>query len=61
MAKTALKDGATAFVKSNLEFAPILPVANVAIDKGIVSVIKPKKVNKRAEIVKKVTKNTVYQ
>ena len=56
-AKTALKDGATAFVESNPEFAPLLPVANVAIDKGIGSGIKPKKVNKRAEIVKKIMKD----
>ena len=55
-AKTALKDGAMAFVESNPEFAPLLPVANVAIDKGIGSGIKPKKVNKRAEIVKKTMK-----
>jgi hypothetical protein len=51
-AKEALKDGATAFVESNPEFAPLLPVANVAIDKGIGSGLK--KVNKRGEIVKKV-------
>jgi len=55
-AKTALKDGAMAFVESNPEFAPLLPVANVAIDKGIGSGLKSKKVNKRAEIVKKVMK-----
>ena len=55
-AKEALKEGATAFVESNPEFAPLLPVANVAIDKGIGSGIKPKKVNKRAEIVKKIMK-----
>ena len=55
-AKTALKDGAMAFAESNPEFAPLLPVANVAIDKGIGSGLKPKKVNKRAEIVKKVMK-----
>ena len=55
-AKTALKDGAMAFVESNPEFAPLLPVANVAIDKGIGSGLKSKKVNKRAEIVKKIMK-----
>ena len=55
-AKTALKDGAMAFVETNPEFAPLLPVANVAIDKGIGSGVKPKKINKRAEIVKKVMK-----
>ena len=55
-AKTALKDGAMAFVETNPEFAPLLPVANVAIDKGIGSGLKSKKVNKRAEIVKKVMK-----
>ena len=53
-AKTALKDGAMALVESNPEFAPLLPVANVAIDRGIGSGVK--KVNKRAEIVKKIMK-----
>ena len=55
-AKTALKDGAMAFVETNPEFAPLLPVANVAIDKSIGSGLKSKKVNKRAEIVKKIMK-----
>ena len=55
MAKEALKDGATAFVEANPEFAPLPPVANVAIEKGIGSGLK-KKVNKRGEIVKKVMK-----
>ena len=55
-AKTALKEGATALAESNPELAPLLPVANIAIDKGIGSGIKPKKVNKRAEIVKKIMK-----
>ena len=53
-AKEALKDGAMAFVESNPEFAPLLPVANVAIDKGIGSGLKKKKINPRALIVKKV-------
>ena len=53
-AKTALKDGAMAFAESNPELMPLLPIANVAIDKGIGSGLK--KVNKRAEIVKKVMK-----
>ena len=53
-AKEALKDGAMAFVETNPEFAPLLPVANVAIDKGIGSGVKPKKLNPRAVIVKKV-------
>ena len=56
-AKDALKDGAMAFVETNPEFAPLLPVANVAIDKSIGSGLKLKKVNKRAEIVKKVMKD----
>ena len=55
-AKTALKDGAMALVESNPELMPLLPIANVAIDKGIGSGLNPKKVNKRAEIVKKVMK-----
>jgi len=55
-AKTALKDSAMALVESNPELMPLLPVANVAIDKGIGSGLKPKKVNKRAEIVKKIMK-----
>ena len=55
-AKTALKDGAMAFAESNPELMPLLPVANAVIDKGIGSGLKPKKVNKRAEIVKKVMK-----
>ena len=55
-AKEALKDSATAFVESNSEFAPLLPVANVAIDKGIGSGLKQKKINPRALIVKKVMK-----
>ena len=55
-AKTALKDGAMALAESNPELAPLLPVANIAIDKSIGSGIKPKKVNKRAEIVKKIMK-----
>ena len=42
VAKTALKDGAMAFVESNPEFAGLLPVANVAIDKGIGSGLKQK-------------------
>lgn len=56
-AKTALKDGAMAFAESNPELMPLLPVANAVIDKGIGSGIKPKKVNKRAEIVKKIMKD----
>ena len=56
-AKTALKDGAMAFVETNPEFAPLLPVANVAIDKGIGSGLKSKKVNPRAAIVKKIMKD----
>ena len=56
-AKTALKDGAMALAESNPELAPLLPVANIAIDKSIGSGIKPKKVNKRAEIVKKIMKD----
>ena len=56
-AKTALKDGAMALAESNPELMPLLPVANVAIDKGIGSGLKPKKVNKRAEIVKKIMKD----
>ena len=56
-AKEALKDGAMAFVESNPELMPLLPVANAAIDKGIGSGIKPKKINPRAEIVKKVMKH----
>ena len=56
-AKTALKDGATALAESNPELMPLLPVANVAIDKSIGSGLKHKKVNKRAEIVKKVMKD----
>jgi len=55
-AKTALKDGAMALVESNPELMPLLPIANVAIDKGIGSGLKSKKVNKRAEIVKKIMK-----
>ena len=55
-AKTALKDGAMALAESNPELAPLLPVANIAIDKSIGSGIKPKNVNKRAEIVKKIMK-----
>ena len=55
-AKTALKETAKDFVTSNPEYAPLLPVANVAIEKFIGSGIKPKKINKRAEIVKKVMK-----
>ena len=57
MAKTALKDSAMAFAESNPEVMPLLPVANAVIDKGIGSGIKPKKVNKRAEIVKKIMKD----
>ena len=56
-AKTALKDSAMALAESNPELMPLLPVANIAIDKGIGSGIKPKKVNKRAEIVKKIMKD----
>ena len=56
-AKTALKDSAMALVESNPELMPLLPVANAAIDKGIGSGLKPKKVNKRAEIVKKIMKD----
>ena len=56
-AEEGLKTAATAFVESNPEFAPLLPVANVAIDKGIGSGIKPKKINKRAIIVKKIMKD----
>ena len=55
-AKTALKDGALALVESNPELMPLLPVANAAIDKGIGSGVKPKKINPRAVIVKKVMK-----
>ena len=55
-AKNALKDGAMALVESNPELMPLLPIANVAIDKGIGSGLKSKKVNKRAEIVKKIMK-----
>ena len=51
-----MKEGAKDFVESNPEYAPLLPVANVAIDKSIGSGIKPKKINKRAAIVKKVMK-----
>ena len=50
-AKTALKETAKDFVESNPEYAPLLPVANVAIDKS-----KPKNPNQRAAIVKKVMK-----
>ena len=53
-AKTALKDGAMAFAESNPELMPLLPVANAVIDKSIGSGLK--KVNKRAEIVKKIMK-----
>ena len=56
-AKTALKDSAMAFAESNPEVMPLLPVANAVIDKSIGSGIKPKKVNKRAEIVKKIMKD----
>jgi hypothetical protein len=49
-----LKEGAKDFVESNPEYAGLLPVANVAIEKGIGSGIKPKKNSKRAEIVKKI-------
>jgi hypothetical protein len=56
-AKTALKDGAMALAESNPELMPLLPVANTVIDKSIGSGIKPKKVNKRAEIVKKIMKD----
>ena len=56
-AKTALKDGATALAESNPELMPLLPVANAAIDKSIGSGLKSKKVNKRAEIVKKIMKD----
>ena len=55
-AKTALKDGATALAESNPELMPLLPVANAVIDKSIGSGLKPKKANKRAEIVKKAMK-----
>ena len=55
-AKTALKETAKDFVESNPEYAPLLPVANVAIEKTIGSGIKQKKPNQRAEIVKKVMK-----
>lgn len=51
-----MKDGAMAFAESNPELLPLLPLANVAIDKGIGSGIKKKKINKRAEIVKKIMK-----
>ena len=53
-AKEALKDSAMALVESNPELMPLLPVANAAIDKGIGSGLKPKKLNHRAVIVKKV-------
>ena len=56
-AKNALKDGAMALVETNPELMPLLPVANTVIDKSIGSGIKPKKVNKRAEIVKKIMKD----
>jgi len=55
-AKTALKDSAMALAESNPELMPLLPVANVAIDKGIGSGLKSKKVNPRAAIVKKIMK-----
>ena len=55
-AKTALKDSATALAESNPELMPLLPVANAVIDKSIGSGLKSKKVNKRAEIVKKIMK-----
>ena len=55
-AKTALKEGAKDFVESNPKYAGLLPVANFAIEKTIGSGIKTKKINKRAEIVKKVMK-----
>ena len=53
-AKEALKDSAMALVESNPELAPLLPVANIAIDKAIGSGVKQKKLNHRAVIVKKV-------
>jgi hypothetical protein len=55
-AKTALKDGAMALAETNPELMPLLPVANAVIDKSIGSGLKPKKTNKRAEIVKKAMK-----
>ena len=56
-AKTALKDSAMALAESNPELMPLLPVANAVIDKSIGSGLKHKKVNKRAEIVKKIMKD----
>jgi len=53
-AKEALKDSAMALVESNPELMPLLPVANIAIDKAIGSGVKQKKLNHRAVIVKKV-------
>ena len=55
-AKTALKEGAKDFVESNPEYAPLLPVANFAIEKSVGSGIKPKKPNQRAEIIKQIMK-----
>ena len=56
IAKEGLKDTATALAESNPELLPLLPVANVAIDKAIGSGIK--KPNARAQIVKQVMKQS---
>jgi len=50
MAKTALKEGVTAFAESNPELMPLVPVANYTIDKAIGSGIKkPRKKREQSQ------------